>query len=45
MEQTNQTAPKIKKIKLETYFYNAFRNLIRIIFTKPENLEIKKQLL
>ena len=36
---------KIKKIKLETYFYNAFRNLIRIIFTKPENLEIKKQLL
>lgn len=36
---------KIKKIKLESYFYNAFRNLIRIIFTKPENLEIKKHLL
>jgi hypothetical protein len=36
---------KIKKIKLESYFYNAFRNLIRIIFTKPENIEIKKQLL
>jgi hypothetical protein len=36
---------KIKKIKLESYFYDAFRNLIRIIFTKPENLEIKKQLL
>lgn len=36
---------KIKKIKLESYFYNAFRNLIRIIFTKPENIEIKKQML
>ena len=36
---------KIKKIKLETYFYNAFRNLIRIIFTKPENFEIKKDML
>ena len=36
---------KIKKIKLESYFYNAFRNLIRIIFTKPENYDIKNEIL
>lgn len=35
---------KIKKIKLESYFYNAFRNLIRIVFTKPENYDLKKQI-
>lgn len=36
---------KIKRIKLESYFYNAFRNLIRIILTKPENFNIKYEML
>ena len=33
---------KVKKIKLESYFFNAFRNLIRITFANPEHLN-KKQ--
>ena len=36
---------KVKKIKLESYFFNAFRNLIRITFANPEHLTKKQQIL
>ena len=32
---------KVKQIKLETHFYNAFRNLTRIILSYQENSELK----
>lgn len=32
---------KVKQIKLETHFYNAFRNLTRIILSYPEHSDVK----
>jgi hypothetical protein len=34
----------IKKIKYETYFFNAFRNLIKILINKFTNLSYRKQI-
>ena len=34
----------IKKIKYETYFFNAFRNLIKILINKFTNLSFRKQI-
>jgi hypothetical protein len=46
---TQQTVDKeredyIKKIKLETSFYNVFRNTIRILINKYENIKIKEKI-
>ena len=35
---------KIKNIRLEAKFFNAFRNLIRILLSKSENRELNKEL-
>ena len=32
---------KVKQIKLESYFYNAFRNMVRIVLSYPENSNMK----
>ena len=34
----------IKKIKLETSFYNIFRNTIRILLNKYENIKIREKI-
>ena len=34
----------IKNIKLETNFYNVFRNTIRILLNNPANIKVRKQL-
>ena len=34
----------LKKIKMETNFYNVFRNTIRIVLNKPENLKERENL-
>jgi len=34
----------IKKIKYETYFFNAFRNLIKILINKFTNLSVRKEI-
>jgi hypothetical protein len=46
---TQQTVDKeredyIKKIKLETSFYNVFRNTIRILLNKYENIKIREKI-
>jgi len=40
----NERMLKVKQIRLESYFYNVFRNLLRIIFSYYENKTIKTQL-
>ena len=40
----NERIEYLKKIKLETNFYNVFRNTIRILLNKYENLEIRERI-
>ena len=40
----NERILKVKQIRLESYFYNVFRNLLRIIFSYYENKSVKNQL-
>jgi hypothetical protein len=40
----NERMLKVKQIRLESYFYNVFRNLLRIIFSYYENKTIKNEL-
>jgi len=43
-KQDTRRVNYIKKIKYETYFFNSFRNLIKILINKFENIEWRKQI-
>jgi hypothetical protein len=43
-EYDKERVEYIKKIKLETNFYNVFRNTIRILLNKYENLKIREKI-
>ena len=40
----NDRILKVKQIRLESYFYNVFRNLLRIVISYYENKQMKNDL-